>query len=62
MKLLIADDHPIFRKGLKDILQDAFPKTLIIECDNGAEALSTIEKECPDISILDINMPEIERT
>jgi DNA-binding NarL/FixJ family response regulator len=59
MKLLIADDHPIFRKGLKDILQDNFPHTKIIECDNGARALETIEKECPDISILDINMPEM---
>ena len=59
MKLLIADDHPIFRKGLKDILQDNFPGTKIIECDNGAKALETIEKECPDISILDINMPEM---
>jgi DNA-binding NarL/FixJ family response regulator len=59
MKLLIADDHPIFRKGLKDILQDNFPDTKIIECDNGATALETIEKECPDISILDINMPEM---
>ncbi|MGZ3866700.1 MAG: response regulator [Bacteroidia bacterium] len=59
MKLLIADDHPIFRKGLKDILQDNFPEAKIIECDNGSQALETIEKETPDISILDINMPEM---
>ncbi|MGZ3862991.1 MAG: response regulator [Bacteroidia bacterium] len=59
MKLLIADDHPIFRKGLKDILQDNFPDSKIIECDNGSQALQTIEKEMPDISILDINMPEM---
>ena len=59
MKLLIAEDHPIFRKGLKDILQDNFPDTTIIECENGAEALAAIEKECPTISILDINMPEM---
>lgn len=59
MKLLIADDHPIFRKGLKDILQDNFPNANIIECDNGSQALQTIEKETPDISILDINMPEM---
>jgi DNA-binding NarL/FixJ family response regulator len=59
MKLLIADDHPIFRKGLKDILQDNFPDAKITECDNGAQALISIEKEVPDISILDINMPEM---
>lgn len=59
MKLLIAEDHPVFRKGLKDILQDHFKDASILECDNGSSALQTIEKEKPDLSILDINMPEM---
>ena len=59
MKLLIADDHPIFGKGLKDILESSFPKIQIIECKNGREALEAIKKEKPNISILDINMPEL---
>lgn len=59
MKLLIADDHPIFRKGLKDILEGSFPDIQIIECKNGKEALEAIKKEKPSISILDINMPEL---
>ena len=59
MKLLIADDHPIFRKGLKDILEGSFSDIQIIECRNGREALDAIKKEKPDISILDINMPEL---
>ncbi len=57
--LLIADDHPIFRKGLKDILQNSFPKAVIFECHNGAEAMDCILKNTPQIAILDINMPEI---
>jgi len=56
--LLIADDHPIFRKGLMDLLQSSFPKVNIIECHNGAEAIEGILKQKPDIAILDINMPE----
>lgn len=56
--LLIADDHPIFRKGLMDLLQHSFPKVKIIECHNGAEAINWILKQNPDIAILDINMPE----
>jgi len=56
--LLIADDHPIFRKGLMDLLQHSFPKVKIIECHNGTEAISGILKLKPDIAILDINMPE----
>ena len=60
MKLLIADDHPIFRSGLKSLLVDYYKEAIIIECTNGAEALEGIKKEKPDISILDINMPEID--
>lgn len=56
--LLIADDHPIFRKGLIDLLQNSFPKVKIIECHNGAEAINGILKLKPEIAILDINMPE----
>jgi DNA-binding NarL/FixJ family response regulator len=57
MKLLIADDHPIFRKGLKDILISAFPKAEITECENGSLALNEILKNQPNVAILDINMP-----
>jgi len=56
--LLIADDHPIFRKGLIDLLEHAFPFAKIIECHNGAEAIESIVKLNPQIAILDINMPE----
>ena len=57
--LLIADDHPIFRKGLMDLLQHSFPKVKIIECHNGKEAIDGILNQKPDIAILDINMPEM---
>lgn len=59
MKLLIADDHPIFRKGLKDLLMDTYPGIEIIECSNGLEAWNKIEEHKPNVSILDINMPEM---
>jgi DNA-binding NarL/FixJ family response regulator len=55
--LLIADDHPIFRKGLMDLLQDSFPGIKITECRNGTEAINGILKSAPEIAILDINMP-----
>jgi DNA-binding NarL/FixJ family response regulator len=58
MKLLIADDHPIFRKGLKDLLIDTYRDIEIIECSNGAEAYKYILLNKPQIAILDINMPE----
>lgn len=58
-KILIADDHPIFRKGLKDILQEAYPHVKIVECTNGQEALECVKKQLPEITILDISMPEM---
>ena len=57
--LLIADDHPVFRKGLIDLLQQYFPNVNIIECHNGAEAIEGILKQNPDVAILDINMPQV---
>ncbi len=59
MKLLVADDHPIFRKGLKGIILESFPDIEIFEAQNGTEAIDIIKNKKPDIAILDINMPEI---
>lgn len=56
--LLIADDHPIFRKGLIDLLKTSFPNITITECHNGKEAKHAILTLKPEIAILDINMPE----
>ncbi|MDP2387139.1 MAG: response regulator transcription factor [Bacteroidota bacterium] len=57
--MLIADDHPIFRKGLKEILLSFYSSASILECSNGKEAFDTILKSRPPIAILDINMPEM---
>ena len=57
--ILIADDHPILRKGLIDLLQQMFAKAKIIECQNGTQALQNIQQLKPAIAILDINMPEM---
>lgn len=57
MKILIADDHPIFRKGLLQILQSIVPDIEILECSEGNEAINKIKQHQPDIAILDIDMP-----
>lgn len=58
MTFLIADDHPIFRSGLKGLLQNAFPSADIEERENGLEAESFIQEEEPDFAFLDIDMPK----
>ncbi|MFN5418260.1 MAG: response regulator [Flavobacteriia bacterium] len=59
MKVLLADDHPIFRSGLKFLLENSFDKIAVFEVDNGQSALDYLEDNVPDIVILDIDMPLI---
>lgn len=56
-KIVIADDHPVFRKGLIDIISDEDNLEIIAEADNGKQALEYIFQLKPDIAVLDINMP-----
>jgi len=57
MKILIADDHPIVREGMKQIIAKAADMTIGGEALNGQEALDRIEVEEFDAVVLDINMP-----
>jgi DNA-binding NarL/FixJ family response regulator len=57
MRFLIADDHPIFRSGLKSLLKNAFPNAEIIEKENGIDAEKVIFEQAPDFAFLDIDMP-----
>ena len=56
-RLLLADDHAIFRQGLRRLLQ-AWPEAEVIgEAADGLEAWKLIQAEHPDLAILDIEMP-----
>ncbi len=57
MKILIADDHPIVREGMKQIIAKAPDMTIGGEALNGQETLAKIEAEDFDAVVLDINMP-----
>lgn len=57
-KVIIADDEPIVREGLQVLIDwKDLGYDLIEVCSDGAEVLEAIEKNCPDILILDIQMP-----
>jgi DNA-binding NarL/FixJ family response regulator len=58
IKIIIADDHPIFRNGLRQLLETESKFKIIGEADNGENALKLITAENPDVAILDIDMPE----
>ena len=57
MKFLIADDHANVRRGLREILVDAFSGAHFSEASNGDEVLAQLVDSQPDILLLDINMP-----
>jgi len=57
MRIAIADDHPIFRSGLRFLLEASFPDLKITEFENGSSVLAHCKDQVPDIVILDIDMP-----
>ena len=57
VKILIADDHPLFRKGLKNLLEETPGDFFVAEADNGAQALEMMKKQAFDVAIFDIDMP-----
>lgn len=59
LKIIIADDHPIFRGGLRQVIDGDLKFQVIAEASDGETALSLIEEQKPDIVILDVNMPKM---
>jgi DNA-binding NarL/FixJ family response regulator len=58
IKLLIADDHAIFRDGLRKLLDTEKAITIVGEASNGAECIKMLGKLKPDILLLDLQMPD----
>jgi DNA-binding NarL/FixJ family response regulator len=56
MRVLLADDHQIFREGLRALLEDA-GCTVVAEAGNGREAIALVAEFEPDVAVLDLSMP-----
>ncbi|MBN2891184.1 MAG: response regulator transcription factor [Bacteroidales bacterium] len=57
--VIIADDHVIFRKGMKTVLNEIPFVKVIAEVSNGVELMKLMRKQSVDIIFMDINMPEM---
>lgn len=56
--ILLADDHPVFRRGLRMIIATDPQFNVLDEAADGAQALARIRELQPDVALLDINMPQ----
>lgn len=55
--VILADDHPVVRDGLRFTLESEKDIKVIALADNGREAVDMAEKNCPDVVVMDIAMP-----
>ncbi|MGH9845429.1 MAG: response regulator transcription factor [Blastocatellia bacterium] len=58
--ILIADDHPIVRRGLKQVIESDPMLVVVAEADDGEAALVQIEALKPRIAVLDLDMPKLD--
>ena len=56
-KILIVDDHPLFRAGLRQVITDAPEFELVGEAGNGEDAMALILQRKPDVAVLDLKLP-----
>ena len=59
IRVLIADDHPIFRNGLGALIRDAPATELVGAASDGEEALALARTEHPDVVLMDVRMPRL---
>src|SRR5690606_30938182 len=59
IRLVVVDDHPILRHGMRSLLADSHLIEVVGEAETGEEALSMVNKLQPDILLIDIDMPDI---
>ncbi|MFB6468659.1 response regulator [Cytobacillus sp. Hz8] len=60
VNIMVVDDHPVFRSGLKAILSNEDEFQIVGEAQSGEEAIIKVQEVQPDIIIMDINMPGID--
>lgn len=59
-RVLIADDHPLYRDALRSVVLEAFTDVEVLECEDIASALKCLERSAVDLMLLDIGLPDTE--
>jgi two-component system, NarL family, nitrate/nitrite response regulator NarL len=61
-RVLVADDHPLYREGVIRAIKERPDLELVAECDDGRTALDRIKDLRPDVAVLDVKMPGLDGT
>jgi DNA-binding NarL/FixJ family response regulator len=60
VRVVIADDHPVFRGGLRAMLEVEEGVEVVGEASNGTETVALVDRVQPDLVLMDLNMPELD--
>ncbi len=60
LRLIVADDHPVARRGLRALLDEQPDMRVVGEAVDGEEALAVVKQEHPDVAVLDVRMPKLD--
>jgi DNA-binding NarL/FixJ family response regulator len=58
IRILVADDHPLFRDGIAALLGSQPDMTMVAQAANGREAIQRYREHRPDLALMDLQMPE----
>ena len=59
IRILVADDHPLLREGIAALIGGQTDMTLVADCSNGREAIQAFRTHRPDVTLMDLHMPEM---
>lgn len=59
IRILAVDDHPVFRQGIAGLIEGQADMTLVGEAANGREAIQQFRTQRPDVTLMDLQMPEM---
>ena len=59
IRILVVDDHQLLREGIAAVLESQEDMTLVAEANNGREALESFRRHRPDVTLMDLRMPDM---
>ena len=60
INILMTDDHPVVRAGIRGMLETQSDFDVVAEAENGREAFEQVSKFKPDVVLMDLRMPEMD--